>query len=374
MSEDGQDSTERTLVLKQAPPSPVAQTIGHFVSWTEDGAVRRMPIGPDGVRIGRSAPCDVILPSSEVSRRHCRIDVDGEWARVIDLGSTNGTVIEGRRIDGPTRLRNGTRLMLGTMLLHYERRDVREVAEEAELTAELRGAADYVRAILPDPIASGPVQTQWCFVPCSKLGGDAFGYDWLEDGSLAGFIIDVSGHGIGAAMYAATVANTLRQRAMPGVDFSDPGSVAQALNALFPMERHNYLLLTMWYFVYTPATRRLRWCSAGHHEALLLIAPGLEPVTLPARGPSIGMMPSGTWMPGEAEIAPGSRLFVFSDGAFEIVTESGEAWSIAHLRRLIAGHGAGGTEAAQRLYQAVRAAARGGRLEDDFSVMVLSFA
>jgi serine phosphatase RsbU (regulator of sigma subunit) len=374
MNDDGHDLTERTLVLKQPPVAPAAQTIGHFLSWTEDGQVRRVAIGPDGLRIGRTAPCDLILPSSEVSRRHCRIDVDGDWARVTDLGSTNGTVIEGRRIEAPTRLRNGTRVMLGTLVLNYERRDVREVAEEAELTAELRGAADYVRAILPDPITSGPVQTQWCFVPCSKLGGDAFGYDWLADGALAGFIVDISGHGIGAAMYAATVANTLRQRAIPGADFTDPASVAQGLNALFPMERHNFLMLTLWYFVYQPATRRLRYCAAGHHAALLQAAPGVAPVALAARGPSIGMMPTGNWVSHEAEMPPGSRLFVFSDGAFEITTESGAAWSLDDLARLIAEPETSGTAAAQRLYQAVRAAARGGRLEDDFSVMVLSFA
>jgi sigma-B regulation protein RsbU (phosphoserine phosphatase) len=68
------------------------------------------------------------------------------------------------------------------------------------LIQELAEAADYVRTILPHPIASGNISTDWRFIPCSSVGGDAFGYHWLEDDHFVIYLIGVSGHGVGAAL------------------------------------------------------------------------------------------------------------------------------------------------------------------------------
>jgi serine phosphatase RsbU (regulator of sigma subunit) len=230
-----------------------------------------------------------------------------------------------------------------------------------------------VRAILPHPITSGRVQAEWWFVPSSQLGGDAFGYQFLDGDTFAGFVLDVSGHGIGSAMHAANVANVLRRRALPGVDFADPAQVAAGVNSVFPMEEHNGLMLTLWYFAFHLPTRMLRFCAAGHHPSFL-VAPGVaEPMKLWLRSPAIGMLPKGKWAVGSTEIPAGSRMYVFSDGAFEIAAADGAQWEIEDLRRLITGAGEPGVSESQRLYQAVRAAARPGPLEDDFSVLVVSF-
>src|SRR5580698_6994517 len=129
-------------------------------------------VGPGGLVIGRTAPSDVVIGNLEISRRHCRIELHGEAALLSDLGSTNGTFIEGHRLDRPTRLKDGGQFSLGTFFLRYEKRDLREVAEAAELNADLKRAEDYVRAILPQPITEGAVRADWCFIPSAKLGGD----------------------------------------------------------------------------------------------------------------------------------------------------------------------------------------------------------
>ncbi|MBU6497957.1 MAG: SpoIIE family protein phosphatase [Rhodospirillales bacterium] len=369
----GDDDIERTMTLR-APVShapPVA--VGHFIAYGEGEALRRVAIDAAGLTIGRQAPSELVIPAPDISRRHCRIELDGEWAVLSDLGSTNGTFVSGERVVAPMRLRNGSRLSLGTFELRYERRDRREVAEEAELAAELRRAADYVRAILPAPIATGPVQTEWWFVPSSQLGGDAFGYQFLDDDHFAGFVLDVSGHGIGSAMHAANVANVLRRRALPAVDFRDPAQVAAGLNAMFPMEEHNGLMLTLWYFVYQPSTRALLYCAAGHHPSFLVAPGAAAPEPLWLRGPAIGLLARGNWGVGRAEIPPDSRLFVFSDGAFEIIAASGEPWVIEDLRQIVMQPAMPGLSEPQRLYRAVRAAARPGPLDDDFSVLAVSF-
>ena len=65
----------------------------------------------------------------------------------------------------------------------------------------------YVLSLLPAPISSGPVHVDWHFQPSAQLGGDAFGYYWLDPGTFIFYLMDVSGHGVGPAMHSVTVMN-----------------------------------------------------------------------------------------------------------------------------------------------------------------------
>jgi pSer/pThr/pTyr-binding forkhead associated (FHA) protein len=65
--------------------------------------------------IGREG-CDVLLPDPEVSRRHARVLIEAGVPQVEDLGSSNGTYVNGRRIDRRTELRAGDRVEFGNTL------------------------------------------------------------------------------------------------------------------------------------------------------------------------------------------------------------------------------------------------------------------
>lgn len=370
---DDFDAFEQTLTKNPSITAAPPVSVGHFVSFARDGRTQRLRITAEGITVGRHPACEIQIPVAEVSRQHCRFQTLGDAVLVSDLGSTNGTFLGGQRIGQPVRLTNGATVVVGSHVLRYEQRDEQALEAEERLNAELRQAVEYVRAILPEPIDKGPVRVEWFYVPSSELGGDTFGYQYLDETTLAGFLIDVSGHGIGAGIHAVNVANTLRQRAMPGVDFRDPGQVAAGLNAMFPMEQHGGMLLTLWYFVYDLMTRTLRFCAAGHHPGFLVsrASPVPEPVWL--KSPSIGMLPPRPWPSGTVTIPPRSKLYVFSDGAFEIEVADGSQWQIDHLRMLIAAAAAPGISESQRLYHAVRKAARPGPLADDFSLLVLHF-
>lgn len=371
--EPDDDNTELTMVGRSIFREVSALQFGHFLTFSDLEKQVRVPIDAGGVTIGRVAPSDVTIASPEISRKHCRIEIQGDYAFLSDLGSTNGTHIDGVRLERRTRLLSGTQFTLGSFPLRYERRDSRDVAEETELATDLKRAEDYVRAILPQPIAAGPVRAEWCFIPSAKLGGDAFGYQFLSEEIFTGFLLDVSGHGIGSAMHAANVANVLRRRALPGVDFQDPAKVAAGVNEIFPMEEHNGLMLSLWYFSYHLPSRQLRFCAAGHHPSYLVTQAAPEPAPLWQRSPVIGMLPFGKWTTGTAEMPPGARMFVFSDGAFEIITGDGRQWGLEDLRQIIMQPAVAGLDESQRLYRAVRAASRPGPLDDDFSMMLVTF-
>lgn len=63
--------------------------------------------------IGREPLNDVVFADPEISRRHSRIKIEGQSAIIEDLGSTNGTFVNGRRISGPTALKHGDIVDLG---------------------------------------------------------------------------------------------------------------------------------------------------------------------------------------------------------------------------------------------------------------------
>jgi DNA-binding winged helix-turn-helix (wHTH) protein len=69
--------------------------------------------------VGRDPGCTLTIPSDLVSRRHARIIVTGERATVMDLGSKNGTLLGGRRLERESKLADGDEIRIGPALLVF---------------------------------------------------------------------------------------------------------------------------------------------------------------------------------------------------------------------------------------------------------------
>ena len=74
--------------------------------------------GPEVV-IGRSSDCQITIEDPLISRRHARIVIDDEEARVSDMGSRNGVRVNGRLVKGDQALKDGDRVRLGTQELVF---------------------------------------------------------------------------------------------------------------------------------------------------------------------------------------------------------------------------------------------------------------
>jgi serine phosphatase RsbU (regulator of sigma subunit) len=373
VAEAEEDFTERTIAFRASMvPRPQVEASAHLLLVSvENAPPRHVPLNLLPLTIGRSAPADVVLEGTTVSRRHCRLERQDDRIVLTDLGSTNGTYVNGERVTAPVMLDDGARVTIGAHALSYHRRTQQEMAGWEALDRELGEASDYVLSVLPTPIFNGPVQAEWFYQPCTRLGGDAFGYQMLDSRCFAAYMLDVAGHGAGAALYSVTVANVLRQRMLPEVDFRDPGAVIRGLNRMFPMERHNNLFFTMWYGVYDVVDRVVSFGTAGHHPAFLLASGATQPVPLGTRNPSIGIAADRDVATARAQVTPGSSLFLFSDGVFEITDHEGREWGLDQVLSLLpVMAGSGGP---RRLYDTVRTAARPGPLEDDFSALAIRF-
>jgi hypothetical protein len=85
-----------------------------------DKVEKRFIINPLGVKIGRTAPADIIISDPRVSRLHCRVELAGDQLRVHDLNSTNGTYIDSKRVHDEALLDIGSVLQVGNVSLKHE--------------------------------------------------------------------------------------------------------------------------------------------------------------------------------------------------------------------------------------------------------------
>jgi len=103
-------------LLRDHPPAP---DDGPRLVWRDEtGAVRVVPLG-ERVVIGRDRACEVVLAGSRVSRRHCAVARLHGAAWVSDLGSTNGTRLNGRLLAMPELLHDGDVMQLGGGCVAY---------------------------------------------------------------------------------------------------------------------------------------------------------------------------------------------------------------------------------------------------------------
>ncbi len=117
------EATGRTMVYSAAgrvagPLEERAQARRETALLLMDG--KRLVVGSGGVTLGRSRECDVVLDDPNVSRAHAELRPRGGSWVLTDLGSTNGSSVNGRRIDAPTVVKPGDEIELGTAVMTFE--------------------------------------------------------------------------------------------------------------------------------------------------------------------------------------------------------------------------------------------------------------
>jgi serine phosphatase RsbU (regulator of sigma subunit) len=273
-------------------------------------------------------------------------------------------------------------LKSANLQLSGKNRQIEEALSErnqalARLNQELAEAADYVRTILPQPISGNNIQTDWRFIPSTSLGGDAFGYHWLDEDHFTLYLIDVSGHGVGAALLSVSVMNALRSQSLPDTDFKDPESVLKSLNTAFPGEENNDMFFTIWYGVYNKNTRDLSYASGGHPPALLINKTnqdGLQIKNLRTPNPVIGGLPEVTFQKSKHQVKGGDTLYIFSDGVYEVEKQDGSMWQLKDFSHFMNTFKTEGKSRIDGLFQHVKRLRNSENLEDDFTIIEIAFS
>jgi serine phosphatase RsbU (regulator of sigma subunit) len=369
--DDGERTMIRTTRARPTQPQPRLGWV-HYLVYTDDtGVAQRLRLAEGApVRIGRRLPCELVLRDAEVSGVHCEVLLRGDDLLVSDRGSTNGTFVDGKRVFAHEPVPHGGVLQVGRQLLKHEFRDEQELAQSQELDRDLGRASHYVQSLLPQPLHSGPVRVDWHFQPSTQVGGDVFGYHQLDENRLVLYLVDVSGHGVGAAMHGVAVLGSLRQQTLPDTDYGKPAQVLERLNAMYPMEGHAGMFFTIWYGVLDRRGWVLDYASAGHHPSFVWSPDGAPLQALHTPNLVIGAMEGVPFAAARATLMPGQRLYIFSDGVFEIVTPEGRTWALEDFLPLLGQPPEGGVSEPEHLFKVVQGLARPGPLDDDFSLVV----
>ena len=119
----GEEESGRTMIYSTA--GRVAEPLEERARSRQQNALllvdgKRMVVGPAGVTLGRSRQCDVVLEDPNISRQHAEIRPRGGAWVLTDLGSTNGSLINGRRIDHPEAVKPGDEIEIGTSVIKFE--------------------------------------------------------------------------------------------------------------------------------------------------------------------------------------------------------------------------------------------------------------
>ncbi|MDK2957640.1 MAG: phosphoserine phosphatase RsbU/P [Desulfovibrionales bacterium] len=206
------------------------------------------------------------------------------------------------------------------------------------LKRDLEAASTLQLGLLPSEPPNIPgVNVAFSYKPCDELSGDTFNVFSLGDDLLALFVVDVSGHGVPAALLSVTLCRLLTpddflcEATDDGERISlPPGEVCKRLNRRFPMDTDTMQYFTITYAVLNVATRRLTYCAAGHPGPLIIRAKG-DNVAMRSTAMAIGFAPGVEYAERSVELAPGDRFFLYSDGIVEARSVESEEFGTHRL-------------------------------------------
>ena len=246
---------------------------------------------------------------------------------------------------------------------------------------ELVDARRIHESIFPPQILDGPIRFAYRYEPMLQLGGDfVFAHPRQRDDDHPAapqsvVLIDVTGHGIGAALTVNRLDGELRRLYAENPRI-EPGAVTEALNSYIHLTLAEHsVYATAFCAQLDHATGELRWANAGHPPGMLRDAAGrIEELTSTT-------FVMGAAAPGDYDanqqvrrFGPGDTLLLYTDGAFEARNDAGSMFMLDGLRKTLvrsAAVHAGQGELAQRMLDAVDEF-RDGPLLDDTLILELS--
>lgn len=259
--------------------------------------------------------------------------------RGLNLGAVDWITKPFHQAEVLARVRNQLQIRHLTRSLRLANADL--VHKQESLREDLAAAADIQRSLIPRsaPI-SHPVEVAWRFTPCESVGGDIFNVLPLDEDVLSAFIVDVSGHGVPAAMVTVSVMQTLSQHAGVVVrpprdgDITAPAEVLELLDREYPFDRFDRYF-TICYTLLDTRTGELRYSSAAHPEPIVVRADG-SVERLEEGGTIIGLGHVVPFEEGSVTLEPGDRIYLYTDGIVEMEAPGGAMYGTERLEALLA--------------------------------------
>ncbi len=261
----------------------------------------------------------------------------------------------------------------------------RQLSEAYALIEEDLKAASWVqRNMLPAPVLNtGGVEFRWYFKPSRYVAGDSLNFFELAPGILGFYSLDVSGHGVPAAMLSVTLSMVLTPDSTHGSPLKKfnavtgqfepvyPSDVIHEVNRRFQGNDDRYF--TMIYGTLDTRRQVLTFAQAGHPSPVLIPANG-TPAYFGGTGMPVGMLPEIEFDCVETPFRPGDRLILYSDGVTECINREGVAFGSERFLETVTPRAGEALEATlQSIATALDSWKEGLEFRDDISVVAIEF-
>lgn len=253
-------------------------------------------------------------------------------------------------------------------------------SHQRDIGVELAHARRIHESLFPQPIPAGPVRMDYRYAPMREIGGDFLFAAPGPKGALSIVLIDVSGHGVPAALSVNRLHGELQRLfAAHSADSQDPrapGTLLAALNAytsaaLAPQGVYATALVMRITPPATNAPGSLEWASAGHPTALIRSHSGALAFA-PSTATMLGALEPDLFDPAEHRLplTPGDQILAYTDGASEARGAGGAEFGSAGIRALVEASPAP-AGFAPRILRAVESHRAGGPQDDILIVDIL---
>jgi len=302
--------------------------------------------GPELCRRIRSAKIDhytyIILCTSKGNKK--------DFIEGMEAGADDFLVKPFSSEELRVRIRAGERVLnleRGLALKNSELEALNTKLREAygRIEDDLKAAAWMQASLLPaaSPRAQS-VKSEWRFRPSRYVAGDTLNIFPIDQNHVAFYLLDVSGHGVPAAMLSVTLSMLLTADNTYGSPLKrfdaasqtyltlPPEDAIAELNRRFQSRDDQYF--TMIYGLLETRTLTLRFSQAGHPNPLL-IQGGCGMKVLGTGGSPVGILPQAEFDSVQVQLDPGDRLVLYSDGVTECTNPMGELFGEDRLRRYL---------------------------------------
>lgn len=229
------------------------------------------------------------------------------------------------------------RVLSGERVVKLERTLIDQNAELRaagdRMRKDLEAAARVQRAMLPKAnVATAHARAAWKYVPTDELAGDAIGLHMIGGRHLVAYVIDVSGHGVPAALLSVTAMHAMSPAVQAEALVKSPAGVLAELNRRFCAADNDGRFLTMILCVLDTQTGLLRFSRAGHPLPIVLRGGATVEVNDEGGFP-LAMVDGGEYGDVSVQLSAGDRFYLYSDG---IIEQPGKDGKLFREERLLA--------------------------------------
>jgi len=215
------------------------------------------------------------------------------------------------------------------------RHSMEEHDQLISIQQDLQTAHEIQQAILPKVFPPFPNRHDFdiyaAMIAAREVGGDFFDFFMIDNDRLGFVIGDVSGKGVPAAIFMAVSRTLIRATGLKAIPAAE---CMHYVNNLLCNESVSCMFVTVFYGILNTMTGELEYVNAGHNPPYLLTGNGLKKVEMTG-GTILGCIEDFQYKSRKIMLAPGDRLFLYTDGVTEAFTKHNEAYGDERLERFL---------------------------------------